>query len=277
MFGSNILEVAIGLVFVYLLFGLLCSTINEQIIVRFFALRARTLADGIKNMLGNDELMKQLYENPLIKGLSQPTMSGKARKPSYIPTKTFATALVDVIQTYQDTPGAANSPIPEALVLLMKQANNDPAQMLTSIENWFDNTMDRVSGWYQRRVQLIILLLGLVIVVGLNVDTISLISSLSTDTVIRATIVSAAQGAASTQANATLATLQKNIEQIQPVIGWSPAALPTDFWGWVLKVVGLLATTFAVSLGAPFWFDVLNKFITFRSSGPPPPTTSNAE
>ncbi|TMC39323.1 MAG: hypothetical protein E6J31_09295, partial [Chloroflexi bacterium] len=33
---------------------------------------------------------------------------------------------------------------------------------------------------------------------------------------------------------------------------------------------GLLATTFAVSLGAPFWFDLLNKFMAFRSSGTPP-------
>jgi len=68
-----------------------------------------------------------------------------------------------------------------------------------------------------------------------------------------------------------------DIKQIQPVIGWSSSTLPGDFWGWVLKIVGLLATTFAISLGAPFWFDVLNKFIAFRASGPPPqPSPSSA-
>jgi hypothetical protein len=88
MFGSNVLEVAIGLVFVYLLLSLLCSTINEQVIARFFALRAKTLEEGITNMLATPqgkELVNQLYENPLIKGLSQNAASGKPRKPSYIP------------------------------------------------------------------------------------------------------------------------------------------------------------------------------------------------
>jgi len=136
--------------------------------------------------------------------------------------------------------------------------------------------MDRVSGWYKRRVQLIIFALGLVIAVGLNIDTLSLITGLLNNTVTRATIVSAAQGAASTLPNAGLTTLEKSIEQIQPMAGWSTSTLPTDFWSWVLKIVGLLATTFAVSLGAPFWFDLLNKFMRFRSSGPPPQTRARS-
>ena len=68
MFGSNILEVAIGLVFVYSLLSLLCSTINEQVIARFFNLRANILEEGINNMLpgpqgskGSD-LVKNLYQ-----------------------------------------------------------------------------------------------------------------------------------------------------------------------------------------------------------------------
>ena len=38
---------------------------------------------------------------------------------------------------------------------------------------------------------------------------------------------------------------------------------------WVLKVFGLLLTGIAVSLGAPFWFDVLNKFMVIRSTVKP--------
>jgi hypothetical protein len=277
MFGSSILEVAIGAVFVYLLVSLLCSTINEQVIARFFALRAKTLEAGIKNMLASpqgDDLVKKFYETPLIKGLSQKTAFGKLRKPSYIPADIFALTLmsIDGVQTNKENPGAMNSPIPETLALLIKQANKDPAKELASIEKWYNDTMDRVSGWYKRRVQLIIFALGLVIAVGLNIDTFSLITGLSNNTVTRATIVSAAQGAANTQPIASLTTLEKSIEQIQPVTGWSTSALPADFWGWVLKIFGLLATTFAVSLGAPFWFDLLNKFMRFRSSGPPPQT-----
>ena len=271
MFGSYVLEVAIGLVFVYMLVSLLCSTINEQVIARFLNLRAKTLEDAIKNMLADPQgngLAKQLYENPLIKGLSQNAASGEARKPSYIPADIFALALMsnDVVQAYKNTPGAAKSPLPEALALLLDKTNIDPAKEKAKIEKWYDDTMDRVSGWYKRRVQLIIFVLGLLIVVGLNIDTLSIITTISNDTVIRSALVSSVQGSS----NAGLPVIQKGFEQIQLVIGWSPSSLPADFWAWVLKIVGLLATTFAVSLGAPFWFDLLNKFMAFRSSGTPP-------
>ncbi len=182
MFGSNILEVAIGVVFVYLLLSLLCTTINEQVITRILALRAKTLEDSIKNMMAHpqagDELVKQIYNNPLIKGLSQNAASSKPRKPSYIPADLFAAAVMSskLVQSYKNNPDAVDSHVPEALALIIQRANND-----------------------------------------------------------------------------------------------------TDFWGWILKIVGLLATTFAISLGAPFWFDVLNKFIAFRASGPPPqPSPSSA-
>jgi hypothetical protein len=49
-------------------------------------------------------------------------------------------------------------------------------------------------------------------------------------------------------------------------IGWSKDNIPrkTDngwknFGLWLLKVLGILVTSAAVSLGAPFWFDILNK------------------
>jgi len=278
MFGSYVLEVAIGLVFVYMLVSLLCSTINEQVIARFFNLRANTLEAGIKNMLAAigtpggalDTVVEQVYENPRIKALSQNAASDKSRKPSYIPADAFALALIDVVQAYKDNPNSAKSPLPEALESLGEKTNIDLAKDLVKVEKWYNDTMDRVSGWYRRRVQLIIFILGLLIVVGLNIDTLSIITTISNDTVIRSALVASAQGSASSPSNAGVATLQKGFEQIQLVIGWSPSSLPADFWAWVLKIVGLLATTFAVSLGAPFWFDLLNKFMAFRSSGTPP-------
>jgi hypothetical protein len=279
MFGSYILDVAIGLIFVYMLLSLLCSTINEQVITRILSLRAKTLEDGIKNMLADPQgdLTKLVYENPLIMGLSQNALSEKPRKPSYIPSDLFAQAVMalNVVQTYKNTPAMQNSAIPLALALLLQKANGDPAKELANIEQWYNDTMNRVSGWYKRNVQIIIFILGFVIVVGLNVDTLAIITNLSNDTVIRAGFVSAVQGSAASTSHADLSTVQKAFEQIQPVIGWSSSTLPTDWSSWILKIVGLLATTFAVSLGAPFWFDLLNKFISFRSSGPPPQTSAS--
>lgn len=281
MFGSYILDVAFGLIFVYMLLSLLCSTINEQVITRILSLRAKTLEAGIQNMLADPqgELTKQVYENPLIKGLSQNAVSEKPRKPSYIPSDLFAHAVMalDVVQAYKTTPDTQKSPIPEALALIIQKANGDPAKELAFIEQWYNDTMDRVSGWYKRNVQIIIFILGFVIVVGLNVDTLAIITNLSNDTVLRAGFVSAVQGSAASPSHADLPTLQKAFEQIQLVIGWSSSNVPTDGSSWILKIVGLLATIIAVSLGAPFWFDLLNKFVSFRSSGPRPPTSAGTD
>src|SRR5215469_14584691 len=164
LFGSNVLEVATGLAFVYFSLSLLCSTINEQVIARFFSLRANTLQDAIKNMLADpqgDKLVNNLYSNPLIKGLSQNAASSKPRKPSYIPGDVFAAALIstDVVQAYKANPPSAGSPFPKPLESILKNAGNNAAQELASIEKWYNSTMDRASGWYKRKVQLIIFVL----------------------------------------------------------------------------------------------------------------------
>jgi hypothetical protein len=46
--------------------------------------------------------------------------------------------------------------------------------------------------------------------------------------------------------------------------------LPVTFWGWARRVAGWIFTAIALSLGAPFWFDLLNKFINLRAAAPPP-------
>jgi hypothetical protein len=45
-------------------------------------------------------------------------------------------------------------------------------------------------------------------------------------------------------------------------------------WQFPLKVLGILLTSAAVALGAPFWFDALSKLGSLRSSGPPPKATN---
>jgi hypothetical protein len=43
---------------------------------------------------------------------------------------------------------------------------------------------------------------------------------------------------------------------------------------WIWKILGLLATALAISQGAPFWFDLLQKAVNLRLAGSPPPTTA---
>src|SRR5580704_11344080 len=50
MFDSSVLDVAIGLIFVYLLLGLMCTTVNEWL-AQLFKTRAATLKEGIRRLL----------------------------------------------------------------------------------------------------------------------------------------------------------------------------------------------------------------------------------
>jgi hypothetical protein len=50
-------------------------------------------------------------------------------------------------------------------------------------------------------------------------------------------------------------------------IGWSEFPKRDQ---WLTMALGWLITAFAVSLGAPFWFDLLNKFVNVRASGKAP-------
>ena len=50
------------------------------------------------------------------------------------------------------------------------------------------------------------------------------------------------------------------------------APCPETEQDWGLKLLGLLITVGAISQGAPFWFDVLNKVTNLRAGGAPPGT-----
>jgi hypothetical protein len=64
------------------------------------------------------------------------------------------------------------------------------------------------------------------------------------------------------------------LRELKLPIGWSRQRLAEvramDFWQVVTKLFGLLLTTAAASLGAPFWFDQLNRLGSFRNVGTKP-------
>ena len=45
---------------------------------------------------------------------------------------------------------------------------------------------------------------------------------------------------------------------------------------WVLKALGWLITALAVSLGGPFWFELLNRLVDMRGAGKKPPSVTTA-
>ena len=56
-----------------------------------------------------------------------------------------------------------------------------------------------------------------------------------------------------------------SLQQLNIPLGWgSPVPKKEE---WVNKIIGLLLTIFAISIGAPFWFDILNRITKIRSTG----------
>jgi hypothetical protein len=374
MLGSSVLEVAIGVVFVYLLLSLICTALNEGI-ASVINKRGKNLFEGVKNLLNDPEftgLAQQVYHHGLVDGLSQNSSNPKVanRLPSYMHSSNFSLALLDILGargaiSTSDPKAAADS---EAAVKLKAARDaavasaNDPKNMdlynraattleqalaigrtlaakcsdplgnlqagvhalpdghskesmlvlidktrreVTSIEHqaeafrrnlegWYNNSMDRVGGWYKRWTQKVLLLLAFIVVFATNADTLMLVQHLTSDGALRAALVNAAQDAAKLpppeggEPDARVNAVLDRAKDLNLPLGWAlavkdPRHIPLersgwDFTGWlVFKLFGLLVSAFAVSLGAPFWFDLLSKFVNIRAAGTPPPKPVKTE
>jgi len=284
MFGSEMLDIAIGMIFVYLLLSLICSSVNE-LIERQLKNRAADLEQGLRELLDDKDgtkLVTEIYQHGMINGLFKGDYKPDVNSnlPSYIPSRNFALAIMSVVTSkdpgnIQSAVGKIESPkVRNALTAMLELAGNDAQKFRDSIENWFNSTMDRVSGWYKRRSQLIIFVLGFSAAAVININSVSIANNLWIHKAERDAMVSAAQGYLATHPAKDGAptgqdsSLKANIEGIESYglpIGWK-VPLPNDTSG---SLLGWLITAFAVSLGAPFWFDVLNKFIVIRSTVKP--------
>ncbi len=150
------------------------------------------------------------------------------------------------------------------------------------LEKWFDGAMDSVSGRYRRRVQLWLLAYAVVVVAVLNADSITVARSLYADQTVRQAVVAQTAKADQEvgQSPSSVAHTVARIQQLDLPLGWpagagvdrgvNPGSLTAHPGAWGLKLLGLVVTVLAVSLGAPFWFDLLGKFAQLRFAGPKP-------
>lgn len=268
MFGSTVLEVAIGLTFCYGTLALVVSTLQEALAAAF-SLRANMLLDAVKRMLDDprcEALAQSLYDHPLV----NPHGGGNARrplsvKPSYIEPAHFAIALLDSLRSNPAVPlQAAIEALPDeqvrrVLLALYRQASGDLGRFQDGIAGWFNSAMERLSGVYKRRQLLISFLLALLLTILLNVDSIHLFQTLWQNPALAAQI-KAAPSALDAEALRQLWTMP---------IGWStfPPRLDSAF---ALQVAGWLITAGTTLFGAPFWFDLLQRAVQLRGTGAKP-------
>ena len=332
LFNSTVLDVAIGLIFVYLLLSILCTAANEWL-AALTKSRAKFLKKGLMQLLDNqpmskdgspNEFIERFYRHPLITGMMK---DGKNEHPAYLSARVFASVVTDLLASESaaeasDSFDKADTPltkadearkaiaeletrlttIPEgdvqkALLALLKIAKREVTTTQDALEGWFNDAMDRVTGWYKRRTQIWTLIVAILITLVANADTISIARRLWTDPVLRSAVVEEAKVRAQKPppsvtieypdpddpANPQVTTNEgskvlsdQERERLGQMLGWHDNIFKDKDgknwpWSvWIERLIGWLLTVLALSLGAPFWFDLLNKFINIRSAGKSP-------
>jgi hypothetical protein len=321
MFGSTMLDTAIGLLLLYLLLSLIASGIQELLEAKL-KVRATNLESGLRELLQDKDgtgITSHIYNHPLIFGLYRGTYNpAKIRErlsttlPTYIPAANFAAALMDIIVrgpvevegkcaaptaevTFESLRAAVaagsfvgHGGVQRALLMALDSAQGDLSRAQTNIEAWFNSSMDRVSGWYKRYTQAVLLVIGATVVVLFNVDSVRVAKELYLNDALRAAAI--AQAGALTEEQTvpqqSIDAATETLEKLQLPIGWSgdrsdwPLAfgLPAkeqeqpglaDLGALLGHVLGWIITAIAISFGAPFWFDLLNKLMVIRSTVKP--------
>lgn len=177
------------------------------------------------------------------------------------------------------------------------------------IASWFDDSMQRATGAYKRNAKGVSFLVGLFVAIVANADTIYLTQRFYKDEVLRNTVAQVSEEILTRNSEAIVKCLnlaktesgkEKCLQPFKdnvdialnnissPPIGWYLAdplkqlqqqqgisSIPKWDWRGILKIVfGWLLTAVAISMGAPFWFEALNKLVNVRNTGNKPNSTT---
>lgn len=345
---NPVLDVALGLIFFFLLLSLFCTAANE-LVAYFLNWRAAHLEQNLKALFDDDNMLQMVRVfmvgqqpaaappatanlAPSPAGAPSPAartswlerLSG-SRAPTYLSSKSVALAITaelgknssGVVATMDELEKAASalpaSRLKTNLLALLQDSQHDYERFQTSVSQWFDGTMQHLSEVYRSRIQAISLLMGLIIAVSLNADAIHVAKLLWINPDLRSHIVRDARdmsgvdlsglasgiatagappaaaspnsdaavvntaAAMTPEAAAALAQIaQQALARIQAFpLGWSQKEVQFLWSSPVAlaeKVLGLLLTTLAMTLGAPFWFDLLKSLV--RGQMPTTPSRS---
>lgn len=295
MVNGTVLDVAVGLIFVFLLLSVTCSLLNERI-QSLLDKRARMLEDALRKLLGDeaDGPFERVKGHALVRAIAHEP----SQMPSFIPASTFTQALFDTLvpsdgehplnfKRLRDAILRLPAGIRMALLALMNAADGDLATARSNVEHWFDTAMERLSGTYRRYVNVWIFVLGFLVAAATNADSILLVQRLEHEGALRAAVTEQAK-LVDTTGNKLLVD-QEKLGQMD-LLFWDTECLvdsdseaahhpraarlpewsPAWFEWLALKILGCLMTALAVSLGAPFWFDLLGRIVNLRATGAKP-------
>ena len=367
--SSGIIDIAIGLIFVFAVTAALSSAVTE-LVARLLGLRGAYLLTGLRELVDGSDVSTDLGQaqtayleiRDMVRGgkvpprppsvtsalLGGPIMGNQgmagqipSRKltvmpdgtkgrlpamtadrqagsrwsqlrslPAYIPARSFAAAVIDllapdgsgqttmdVIKKNVDALPATMSPFKPSLQALVKAAGDDVSQFRTAVERWYDDHMDRVSGWYKRHVAKITLMIGAILVVLLNINPLTIGRTLYTQSTVSTAVSAVAAKSTNCSAGQSpqdcLSQLQGQLSAAATAglpIGWGTVrdcAEPkaqcnwldqrgifsrhgSSAWQFVLVLIGFAIMIIALLPGSQFWFGLLSKFGSLRATGPKP-------
>ena len=293
MIGSDVVDMVIGVIFVFLVFSLVVSGVNE-VIAWLFDWRSRQLWRSLRQLLDGDHTkvtadprpthaqptslkwVEKLYAHPLILQLEGQLRSTRS-KLANIPSSDFSRAILDLLvpgteeqvsadQVQAALQGLPESPLRESLLSLMKTAGEKLSDLRQEIGDWFDSRMEALSKIYKRQVKWLLMAIGVVVALVFNVDAIGAVQRLYRDDALRTAVASQASAVAAACENEDdiTACTREQVEKVDTAIRLPVGWPDPDGVDWV-QGIGWLVAGIALGQGAPFWFDLLRKTGKLRS------------
>lgn len=277
----------------------------ERAIGEFLRSQARDQEDGkgaSKPLFGPAEL----YAHALVAPLSRRGKDGKPGRPSHVPSWILARAVWDLAVPRDGNDADADLqkvvdgiPIDAVRALVassLAEGRTKASEVRADLETYFESQMDRARGWYARNMQKVVVVIAIAITLALNVNSVAIAESLWNDDAARAAMVQAAgelarpdgapspagseaspaPGGAATSADPRTARAEAlaTLVELPVPLGWTfdPHGGSRSIAVWdgatiLHRLAGWLTTIIALSLGAPFWFGLLDKLIGLRLGG----------
>jgi hypothetical protein len=205
MFGTEIIEVGIGLAFAYFAISIICSGIVE-LGVKLSKLRARHMKMALGKLLDDKNyngFVGELYKHHLI---SSP-LKEKLGDPTSITSRNFASAVMEILgkndkiseeeqfKLIEERIKTIKQPATrERLLAILHSSANHFDTLRAKIENWFNDSMEGVTEWYRQRMRTWVTIVSIVVVGVMNADTIKMATMFWNDDELRSATVQAAQG-----------------------------------------------------------------------------------
>lgn len=282
--------------------GDLTRALFDHPLIRSLQTRKVRLRTGVGRLRNPQYIPSKIFAQALIDTLLPATVQPAPPEPGTKSERSMPTereqADRDMLAALQRAVQALDDDFPakRSLLALLGQSRDSLIRFQESVEGWYDAQMGRISGWYKRWSKVVLAIVGFAVAVLANLDTVQIAHGLYVDEPVRTAVVAQATAGTRCQTETDPAEQRACVDSqvaaldVQGLPIWYPAGCTLrdwdqvdNCWNWspdqdpnalrfLLKLLGWGLTAFAVSFGAPFWFDALSKLGSLRNAGPKPTT-----